>query len=220
MPPRSPEMVSELLRSKSVVELADVRAVLGGASRATAFRYLKQVPYRSSYNHNGRYFTLDESDKFDRNGLYSVGDIHFSREGTVKATVVRMVREAEAGCSQRELQERLRIRVRTYLLAAVREGAISRERVDKLYLYLHGDPEVRAVQLERRHEPSPEAAGSVEVGDGVAIRVLLVLLRHPGALPGDVVRHLRSRSPPIARNQVDAVFSRFGLGEKGGPRIY
>jgi len=52
------------------------------------------------------------------------------------------------------------------------------------------------------------------------IRVLLVLLRHPGARPSEVALHLKGRSPPVTLAQVDIVFARYGLGEKGGPRIY
>jgi hypothetical protein len=35
-----------------------------------------------------------------------------------------------------------------------------------------------------------------------------------------VVRRLKGRPPPITRAQVDIVYARYGLGEKGGPRIY
>ena len=51
------------------------------------------------------------------------------------------------------------------------------------------------------------------------IDVLLVLVRHPGALPAEVARRLRHHSPPVSRVQVQAVFDRFELlegGKKGG----
>ena len=152
MPYRSRQILLDLFQSKPVVDLAQVQDALGGASRATVFRWLRQVSYRSSYNHNGRYFALPDPSDYDRQGLYSVGDVHFSRDGTVKATVIRMVREAETGCSQRELEDRIGVRVRGFLLAAVREGAIGRERIERLYVYLHADAEVREAQIRRRRE--------------------------------------------------------------------
>ena len=33
---------------------------LGTGARRTAFRKLKEIPYRASYSHRGRYYTLDE----------------------------------------------------------------------------------------------------------------------------------------------------------------
>ena len=218
---RSLQTLVDLFQSKAVVEFSEIQDALAGASRRTAFRYLQQISYRSSYNQNGRYYTLHDPAKCDRWGLYSVGGIHFSVDGTLKATVVRLVREAEAGKTQQELQELLRVRVQLFLMAAIDEGAIDRERLGRLYLYLHVDPEVRAVQLRTRQEMLDKTTGEeVCVDDELTIRVLLVLLRYPGAGPGDVVRHLKGRLPPVSRAQVDGVFARYGLGEKKGPSIF
>ena len=217
---RSPQLLLDLLESKPMVEFGDIQAALAGASRSTAFRYLEQVPYRSSYNYNGRYYTLHEPSKYDRWGLFSVGDAHFSVDGTLKKTVVRLVRESEAGCTQTELQDLLRVRVQLFLLAALREGVLEREAIGRLYVYLHIDPEVREAQLRQRQERVARPVSTIEVDHEVTIRVLLVLLRFSGSLPGDVVRRLQGRSPPVSRVQVDGVFARYELGEKGGPRIY
>ena len=220
MPQRSPQMLMELLKSKPVVEFSELQAALAGASRSTTFRYLEQVPYRSSFNHNGRFYMLHDPGRYDRWGLCSVGDVHFSVDGTLKATVVRLVRESEAGCTQTELQDLVRARVQLFLLDAVREGSIDRERIERLYLYLHTDPEVRQEQLRRRLEQIAGAAATeVTIADEVIIRVLLVLLRYPGAEPADVVRHLGGRAPPVSRAEIDAVFASYNLGEEGGPRI-
>ncbi len=53
MPHRSAQVLLDLLKTKPVVEFQDILTALDGASSSTAFRYLQQVPYRSSYNHNG-----------------------------------------------------------------------------------------------------------------------------------------------------------------------
>ena len=221
MPRRSSLILLELLQSAPVVVLGDIRATLNRASRATAFRYLREVPYRRSYNHNGRYYALHDPARYDRLGLFSHGDIHFSRDGTLGATVRRLVHEAEAGHTHRELQDLLRVRVQASLLDAVRKGEISRERLVEVYVYLHVDAAVRQEQVVRRRERIEAVVGSkdgqLEVSDAVVIQVLLTLLRHPGSRPDDVVRRLRGHSPPISPRQVDAVFIRYDLGEKGGP---
>ncbi len=217
---RSAQTLLELLESRSAVDLGDIRAALDGASRSTAFRYLEQIPYRSSYDHNGRFYTLHEPSRYDRWGLRSVGGAHFSVDGTLKATVVRLVRESEAGWTQSELRDLLRVRVQLFLLAALREGAVGRDAIGRLYVYLHPEQEVREAQLARRRERVAESASAAVVDEEITIRVLLVLIRHPGSLPGDVVRRLQGRAPPVSRSQVDRVFAQYGLGEKGGPRIY
>jgi len=220
MPDRSPHVLVDFLKSTTVATFEEVQVALGGASRATAFRYLAQVPYRRSYNHNGRYYAFHDPVRYDRLGLWSRGDVLFSVDGSLRATVQRMVNEAEAGGTQRELQDRLRVRVRTTLLDLLRKDEIGRERLAEVFVYLHVDPTVRQAQVRRREEgiaADRVATADSAVSDAVIIQVLLTLVRHPGAQPAKVVRHLHGLDPPVTLPQVQAVFTRFDLGEKGGP---
>lgn len=223
MADRSPHALIHLFKTQGVVTFSDLQTALGNASRATTFRYLRRVPYLRSYNHNGRYYTHRDPARFDRFGLYSVGDIHFSRDRALGDTLRRLVRESEAGWTQRELQELLRVRVQVLLLEAVRREEIRRERVAGFYLYLHIDPAIGQSQLQRRQERIATATSRdgerVGVDDAIIIQVLLSLIRHPGSQPVDVVRNLRGHSPPIVLEQVIEVFARYDLediGKKGG----
>lgn len=220
---QSPQRLVKLFKSKSVVVFKDMRNVLDGASRATVFRCLKQVAYRRSYNCNGCYYTLHDPVRYDKFGLYSHEGINFSRDGSLSATVLRLVREAMAGYTQRELQELLRVRVQVILLKAVGDGKIDRERVDAFYVYLNAEPAVRQSQLERRREQIASRKAAEEVTDHLVIQVLLTLIRHPGSKAAEVVRYLHGHSPPIGMQHVVAVFERYDLdhiGEKGGHSIF
>ena len=146
MAKRTPEMLLQLFQANEVVTFEDLQNTLDQASRATTFRYLRQVPYLRSYNHNGRYYTRRDPALFDRFGLYSRSGIHFSRDGTLGDTLKRLIRESEAGWTQRELQELLRVRVQVLLLEAVRQEEIRREAVSGLYVYVHIDPSIGELQ--------------------------------------------------------------------------
>lgn len=213
---RSPEALVNLLKAKPVVDLPTIRAELGGVSHMTAFRYLRRVPYRRSYNHNGRFYCFYDPTRHDRFGLWSWQDVHFSVDGSLKRTVRRLVHEAVAGLTQRELQERLRVRVYNTLLGLLREEEITRERLAKVYVYLHADPNVRAAQCAEREGELLRDAQSEPISEAVIIQVLLTLIRHPGLGPEEVVRRLRGHPPPVERAQVEAIFARYALGEKGG----
>ena len=97
------KQILELLEEKKIVKFGEIQKTLGNVSRITTYRYLQQVPYIRSYNFNGTWYTLRNQVKFDRHGLYSHGDVHFSRDGSMTDTVQRMVRKSEAGYTQREL---------------------------------------------------------------------------------------------------------------------
>ena len=210
----SPRLL-DLLRARSVVDLPAIREALGDVTEMTAFRHLRTVRYRRSYNHNGRYYALFEPSRYDSSGLWSWRGIHFSVDGSLVATVRRLVRTAEGGATQSELRERLRVRVHNALLGLVRAEELARERLGTVYLYVDVHPDRRAAQLAHRRAELALPDGAVS--DSGVIEVLLVLIRHPGAGASEVARRLRSRSPPIGAAQVEAVFTRYGLREKGGP---
>jgi hypothetical protein len=222
MAKRSPEKLLKLFESSEVVEFQDIQSALDNASRATCFRYLQQVPYHRSYNHNGRYYTRKDPDRYDRFGLFSYGDIFFSRDNALGETIRRLVWESEAGWTQRELQDVLRVRVQVVLLNTFHQGKVGREKVHGFYVYLHPDPVVRGAQLNRRPArtsfEAPIKEGELGVGDPVIIRVLLTLLHHPGAKAADVVRYLRGHSPPITMTEVRGVFARYELDSIGKKR--
>jgi hypothetical protein len=220
--PRSAETLLDLFASETVVDLPRIQVALGGASSMTAFRYLRQIPYRRSYNHNGRYYCLHEPSRYDRLGLWSVGDVHFSLDGSLGKTVRRLVYEMDAGATHRELQERLRVRVHNTLLTLLRRGEIERERLAQLYVYLHRDAAIGEVQMQRRGallDAGKTVRIETAVPDEIVIQVLLALLHHPGAKAAQLVRYLRGHSPPVSMEQIEAVFARYDLesiGKKGG----
>jgi len=223
MAKRSPENLLKLFESNEVVEFKDIQRALNNASRATCFRYLQQVPYHRSYNYNGRYYTRKDPTRHDRFGLFWYEGIFFSRDNTLGETIRRLVWESQAGWTQRELQDVLRVRVQVILLNTFHQGKVDREKVHGFYVYLHPDPAVQGAQLNRRRERKslevPAKVGAPEIGDPVIIQVLLTLLHHRGAKAAGVVRYLRGHSPPITLAEVRIVFARYELdsiGKKGG----
>ncbi len=215
---RSPDMIVQLLQSKGIVTFEEMQNAMGAASRATTFRYLKQVQYMRSYNHNGRYYTFRDPTLFDRWGLYSQGDVFFSRDGKLGKTVIRLIQESEAGMTQRDLQDLLKVRVQVLLLEAIRHNKIRRELVAGLYLYLHNNSDIGDIQLKSRHtriSSHHSLPDSKIIEDHIIIEVLLILIRHSDYQPADVTRALRGHIPPITKEQVIEVFSRYDLEEIG-----
>ena len=213
-------MIADLLKEVTIVEFAAISKALGDPTAPTVFRYLKEVPYRCSYSHNGKFYALHKEDRYDQFGLWSHQGIHFSVDGSLKRTVKRMVNESVNGATHKELQARLLIRVHNTLLKLTKSGDICRTELAGQFLYLHPDPEVSAAQMARRREILAEQALCDEVTDTMVIEVLLVLIRYPGSRAGDVARRLKGHSPPITMSHVQVVFDRYDLdavGEKGGP---
>lgn len=220
MPRRSPALLRPLLASASPVTLDQLQAALGPVSRRTAFRYLRQVRHLRSYNHNGRFYTDRDPSRFDRFGLLSLGDVHFSRDGSLSATVRRLLSESDDGFTDKELRSLLHVPVHPFLLSAVRQGQARRQRLAGIYVYVglgpRGDRQLQARQT-RIASASADLATALE--PTAIIEVLLVLVRYPGSLPAQVARRLQGHSPAIPLRLVQAVFDRFDLtrlAQKGG----
>jgi hypothetical protein len=216
---RSTEKLIALFQKKTVVDLPAIQRELGEVSIQTAFRYLKLIPYRRSYDHNGRYYTLYEASRFDREGLWSTKGIHFSVDGSLKHTVRRLVYEASAGATHKELHQKLQLRVQNTLLDLWRKSEICREAPAGFYVYLHIEEAVREAQLAKRRKWLEVEQAHAEITDAIVIEVLLTLIRHPEAPFAGVVRRLQGHSPPITAEHVRIILDRYNLenfGEKGG----
>lgn len=207
--------LDRLFAHRPVADLDHLRRALDTQSRMSVFRRLSIFGYLSSYSHTGRFYTLRSIPDFDADGLWRFEGIGFSRDGTLKATVLRLVWGSEAGRTQRELQLRLAVRVHNPLLELVERKKLRRESVAGEYVYVAADRARAAEQLGRRRVvPAPTISTTVE------IEVLLEVIhgaRPP--LPGApvLVARLHARGVHVGLAEVAAVLERHGL-EKKRPR--
>ncbi len=175
----SPDPLRQFLRRNRMATLPQLKQVLGSEADITVFRKLKELSYRTSYSHRGRFYTLDEIADFDERGLWSLNSVWFSRHGTLVATVEVFVHQAPAGYFASELQGVLHVPVKEPLLQLVQQGQIARQTVSGLYLYGARDRSQRQQQLlarQARLEQSTIATGVLsppQVSDELRAAILL-----------------------------------------------
>jgi hypothetical protein len=190
----------------------------------TVFRRLSSVGYLSSYSHKGRYYTLSDVPDFDMDGLWQHGGVCFSRDGTLKETVARLVDSADAGLFHRELQLRLHVRVHNTLADLVKRRRIHREPVQGEYLYVGADRKRATVQVAHRRLHDDESAkragrGVAFIHPSLVIEVLSELI-HCSVVRLDaqeVAARLVARGVAVTAAQVEQVFLRHGVGKKTAP---
>jgi hypothetical protein len=130
--------------------MPELKAALGTNVRRTVFRKLRELPYRSSYSHCGRYYTLDEIAQFDELGLWSYQEICFSTYGTLLSTAAAIVETAEYGCFVDELDNVLRVGTKDALRKLARDERLAREHIAGRFLYCSADADRRRQQLLAR----------------------------------------------------------------------
>jgi hypothetical protein len=183
------------------------------ASRSTVLRRLDEHGYYSSYNHSGKFVTIDEVVQFDSRGLWVWNVARFSKHGNLKETVWHFVENSEHGMTHEELTTLLEVRTHNSLLELVQEGWTHRERLGPKFVYLSHKASVRRKQVCRRRsllEESQKPRPSMRQ----IIATLLELIKDPGASRPRIVLRCQRSGVPISRELVDAIFETYDLDKK------
>jgi hypothetical protein len=169
-------LVTAFMR-KRVATMDDLMAALDTQVRMSIYRLLKELSYRTSYSHAGRYYALERAIRFDEHGLWSVRSIRFSKYGTLMDTAERFVSDSARGFFASELEQLLRVSVKETMLRLVQKGRISRERISHAYLYCSADPAIRKRQLAARGAelgvPIEPLGGREDIPDNVKAAIIL-----------------------------------------------
>ena len=209
----SDKALQRLFRRFNVVDMNDLFKTLKTKSRMSVFRRLKEIGYLSSYTHTGRYYTLAHIPQFDNHGLWFHQRVGFSQYGTLKSTMVELVDRSPAGLTHLELNHILHIRTHNTLLNLVREGRVSRQRLDKTFLYVGVGPDKAALQVAQRRK---NASSNGEIASISATTVIEVLIEaiHAGQVriaPSVVANRLSFRGICITAKQVQQIFIQYGI---------
>lgn len=145
-----PSILRQYLRRHKIADLAQLKRVLGTDTPLTVFRKLKQLDYRASYTHRGRFYTLAEIARFDDRGLWSHEAVWFSRYGTLLATVEVFVNRSSSGYYASELADELHAEVHEPLRHLVQEQRLSRIEIEGQFLYTVSDSPQRQNQILSR----------------------------------------------------------------------
>lgn len=137
-------------RRHKVLTLPAMMEALGTMTRITVFRKLDQLPYRTSYSHAGKYYTVEEMARWDGQGLWVYQGIRFSRHGTLLDTLQYFVDTGVSGWLALELEQRLGVRVHNALSNLHRRGHVDRQQIGGAFVYASATAGKR--QLARRRQ--------------------------------------------------------------------
>ena len=140
----------KLFRKNKIATMDELKEMLGTQADATIFRKLCELPYRTSYSHRGRYYTLDDMADYDEWGLWSYREVWFSLRGSLMATAEALVEESDAGFFVMELENVLNVEAKGALLKLTRQGRLSREQITGRFLYCSQEPTRRKLQVRAR----------------------------------------------------------------------
>jgi len=146
-------IVKDLIRSDIVVTFPEVKEAIGPVCHLTVNRVISQAGCRTSYSHNGRYYTLDELADYDHHGLWSYNDIRFSRNGPLTETLITLIEQSSSGLFAEDLKSIVNVDVGATLTRLSKEGRVTRKRIGRKYLYESTDSDTRKQQRCKKKNP-------------------------------------------------------------------
>src|SRR4030067_2102583 len=127
------------------------------SSVITARRRLKKWETLTSFNQNGRYYTLPKIPRFDNNGIWKYQTILFSKYGNLKQTILELVRRSEVGLSAREVAQIVEIPSNSSIFSQLqRVSGVKRDKHQGHFVYFSDQQE--RYQRQKSHLYRPEAA--------------------------------------------------------------
>ena len=196
---------------KKVLTLTELTDILR-CSPITAHRRLREWGAYTSYNKNGRYYTIGTIPEFDKNGIWQYQDIYFSRYGTLKNTVVALAVKSKKGLNHAELQEIIGLNPK-YFMARFRElSEVRKERYKHSIIYFSDHAETYEAQKRNRFPPEPTTTKLPS--DAQAIIILVELIHNPGMNSNELTRQLEKKGTRIDAGSVAALFQKYELGKK------
>jgi hypothetical protein len=143
----------------------------------TARRRLKKWEALTSFNQNGRYYTLPKIPQFDHHGIWKYQRILFSKYGNLKQTILELVRRSEAGLSAREVAQIVEIPSNSSLFSQLqRVSGVKREKHQGHFVYFSDEPETYQKQTSVLSRPQ---AATALPSDEEAVRILVQYIKHP-----------------------------------------
>ncbi|MCD6367015.1 MAG: hypothetical protein J7L46_05700 [Bacteroidales bacterium] len=198
-------------RSKvmTLCELADRMMV----SEITVRRKLKKSGALTSFNRNGKYYTLPHIPVFDSYGLWNYKEIRFSRHGNMHQTIIQLVNQSLCGLHAGAIGELIGYPPHSLLNKLCAKSLIKREKLHGRYVYFSIKDQLYKSQRDR-YETVQQQYSEDDMPCTTAVKLLLEKIKRPESNPSELARALRKENISISELQVKRFFEKHGLEKK------
>lgn len=187
MPKFSEETLRDVFKFLERIKVFTLDGLMSamGCSMPSARMKLKQWKAYTSFNQNGRYYTMPTVPRFDDNGLWFYENVFFCRYGNLRNTIVHLINNSASGLTGNEIGKLVRLSPRSFLHHFRNVGGIQREKIEGVYVYFSDDPVRSKEQIRQRSGVLAATEKSLTESDVVVI--LAALIRHHGISEKDIM---------------------------------
>lgn len=182
-------------------------------SEITIRRKLKKWGAITSYNKNGRYYTLLHIPKFDSWGLWNYTDIRFSKYGNLTQTIIQLINHSSSGLHAEQVGDLIDYTPHSLLHRLAGKAAIQREKLYGKYVYFSCDEQEYKAQLNKYKSVQAQYRED-EIPCLIAIRLLIEKIRRPKDSTAQLVKRLQTDHVKISELQATGFLEKHGIEKK------
>ena len=198
------------LKKEKIFTLPKLVEILQCSSR-TAQTKLKMWKTYTSYNQNGKYYTLPEIPIFDEMGLWRFKNVAFSRHGNLKKTIIHLVCASTSGLSGSELGKILGLAPQSFVHHFRNVTGIRREKHDGVYVYFSDESDVYNKQIQ---EKTSGTFPALAVSAGDAVMILVAIIKHHGISMEEILMLPEVKKSRLSKSAVQQFLHSHGLLKK------
>lgn len=157
--------------------------------------------------------------KFDKKGLWNYMGIRFSRFGTLKQTVIQLVKTSENGLSASEIGSLVGLDPRSFMIQFRNIPQIRREKIEGKYIYFSATNTEYVSQKEKREATIRKKLLQLP-SDSEATLILVDIIKHRNTTIEESVRRLRRKGMAVGEKTIRNLLDFHKITLKKTPDIH
>ena len=199
---------------KKKVMVIDQLAELLDCSIPTVRRRLKKWRTYTSYNYNGRYYTLSDIPQFDEYGLWGCRGILFSKYGNLRHAVIHLIQHSPGGLTARETEEIMQVSLSSFMPCFRNIADLRREKIAGRFVYFSSNEVIFNKQKQKRNEDEAQTRQRNLPTDAEVVVILVERINHPEWSVEQLCVRLNKKGHRIKSEIIQNLFERHGLLKK------
>lgn len=199
---------------KQKVMVIDQLADILNCSVPTVRRRLKQWGTYTSYNCNGRYYTLHYIPTFNEHGLWKFKNVMFSKHGNLRQVVIHLVKHSPAGLTARDTEELVQVPMGSFMPCFRNIPELIREKVAGQFVYFSSDKASYAAQKQKRQEYETRIKLTKLPTDAEAVVILVERIKYPQLSIEQLYMRLNKKGHRTKCEAIRNLFEYHGLLKK------
>lgn len=204
---------NDIFKKEKVMTIDHLSSILNCCNRTVQRRLVEWHTY-TSYNHNGKYYTLPTIPKFDKKGLWSYKGIFFSKNGNLKQTIVWLINNSPAGLSVIEASDLLKVSLSSFLSQEQNLQQLQREKMNNRFVYFSSNEKTFFKQKQKRQKDDLSKKLTRLCTDAETIIILVERIKHPDLSIEQLTMRINRKGHKIKKEAINHLFKYHGLEKK------